>query len=994
MPAKPRKFLRGMISPEPKRIINRERAILLLVIAFVITSIYIHGFDHGVGTGEPHLKDEEGYYGWAELYTEGYYSIPLDEVRGTLHYETTFSTDVQTGQFDLDHAMGSFDDTGQNNDIRITLRYANGTAVPNANVSIDLKAQTSTDILINTTDSSGVCILYNIPLGKVPIVATIPQEEEGLPIILHETVESTSKGGRYNIYAEAQITRITDNFLVPNLNVETVDNGPLTPVADAEIYIDGNYAATTDAAGNALLPDDRMQHARIGVKFDHDVSGRVRLSLGDQVRFLNDKGVAFFGVTNNYLISVLVEDIFGKPVEDVEIMVDPGQGGTVSTEMTDGNGELELELELESGEHVLVAHKLVDGYEPPLASGIAEVDGEYQYVNHWPPGPSVVISWLINIGAEGMFGTLMILLLCFSTWGVARRIFGWKVAALATFFSMTNGITLQLYFGQWMGDLSSTAFAFGGLWLFLVSMDLWKKGRSEPGTKGEDVGSEDDEAIDWESEGNQGNDRKSPRSRKEFTVRWFFPVLAALVSGLFFGACVTMRYSTIVACAMPFIYLLGYSIKESIRGKRNWKTAIRNFFSRRTVVIWLALLIPLVIGMAIIGALLMSYNDHYFGGPLNSGYQSSHMLVVDSDTSGNQSLEAHEPPNTFFDAYFRWGDDDKENAPYIFQYMLIFVPILYLALPALYVLRKEPMMYSLFSWVVLTFIIYLSQGWVLKRTIEDIRYYSPLIPPCAILAGSLLVSLGRAGKKILPHGKNMNRAVVGIIAVVVLLLLVATVTAGNYTIEDKVNPRKFGPPQGGKDQSMDIPRVPIPSLLDTPGEFEDKEVTVIHAEVDRIMNQENHLYMLRDDKTLEEKILMNVQEPVESLKPGTALEVTGVLLPDKKKPGNWLLVVEGEKDIRIMTRANTGEVNPTNEFISGVQGTRGSEITRNQFPSFNDLQIPQGNNNKQQPRPQKSNERSPLADELITARTLSVSGLAIFYVLGAYVWVKRKENRR
>ena len=699
-------------------------------------------------------------------------------------------------------------------------------------------------------------------------------------------------------------------------------------------------------------------------------------------------------MTNSYLLSVLVEDIFGKPVEGVEIIVDPGESGTVSAELTDENGEVEIELALASGEHVLVAHKLVDGYEPPLASGIAEVDGEYQYVNHWPPGPSVIISWLIYAGAEGMFGTLMILLLCFSTWGIARRVFGWKVAAVATFFSMTNGITLQLYFGQWMGDLSSTAFAFGGMWLFLVSMDLWKKGRSEPETSGEADGQENDGEIDWDSDGDGKRCSKNNPYGEKFAARWLFPLLAALISGLFFGTCVAMRYSTIVACGMPFIYLLGYSIKESVPGKRSWKRAIRNLFSRRRVISWLALLIPLVMGMAIIGALLMTYNDHYFGGPMNSGYQSSHIMVVDSDSSGNQSLEAHEPPNTFFDAYFRWGGDDKENAPYIFQYMLIFVPILYLALPALYVLRKEPLMFSLFSWVVLTFVIYLSQGWVLKRTVEDIRYYSPLIPPCAILAGSLLVSMGRAGKKIVSHGKNMKCTVYGIIAVAVFLMLVATVTAGNYTIEDKVNPRGFGPPTGGKDQPMDIPRVPIPFLLDTPGEFEEKQVTIVNAEVEKIMDPEKHLVVVRDELTPNEKILMNVQNPVSSLKKGTALEATGLFVPDRKNPGNWMLVVKGEEDIRILTRSDSEEDDPGGQIFSEEEGTRGTDISNDLDLSIIRLQTQPGGDNKLQPRPPKSNERSPLADELKTARAFSVSGLVLFYVLAVYIRVKGKANRR
>ncbi|MDP6156826.1 MAG: hypothetical protein QF682_11945 [Candidatus Thermoplasmatota archaeon] len=903
MPSSISTFIRQVIKPDPHCKLNRQRAILFLFIVFIVVTIYIRGFEHGVEGEKPHLKDEEGFYGWAELYTEGYYSIPLQEARGTYYYDTVFTTKSDNSAADITTIIGSFDESGKNNDLKIEIAYVNGTPVFNANVSIKLKGGLQGGVASNITDENGTCILYDIPMGIVPLEIIIPREND-VPAVMQVMIDSKSKGGRYNIYATVEVEKLTYDYLGTALKVERIVNGTSEAIFQAKINVNGQFIGETDLAGVISLSSEDREHAFVRIRPPSGSLMGLRVSLGALEGITDEKGAVFFAVENDYELSISVEDIFGIPVEDVNISVDPEPPTIKVIDTTGNDGKLKLIMKLKVGEHRLVAHKNVDGYIPPLASGVAVVDGEYHYVNHWPPGPSVVISWLIYIGAEDIFGVLVVILLSFSTWGVARRIFGWKVAATATFLAMTCGITLQLYFGHWMGDLSSTAFAMGGLWLFLISVDMWKKSRNPDEVEGKGERDSQNNKIDWDNEPPEMDSSGMEINGHPFIRRWVLPTSIAILSGLLFGCGVTMRYSTLVACSMPYIYFLGLSIKEASVKKRAKKNDakrisgfIKNFFSKRSLGRWIGIIIPLTVGMIIIGSILMCYNAKYFGGPMNSGYQSQNILaVINADTSGNQSLESYEPPNSFFESYFIWGDDDKENAPYIFQYMLIFVPILFLSLPALWFLRKEPLMFALFAWILLTFVIYLSQGWVLKRTIEDIRYYSPLIPPCAILGGSILVRLGQGGFWRNP-GRAKKGISIGIPLIIISLLLVATVTAGNFAIEERTEKSKMGPQQGGMNELILAKEVSIPQLLENPLEYKGKPITVTHGIVDKIMDPAKGLALIRDERTPDKKIVLNPIEAIQGLELEMKIEATGTFKPPPNSSGYWQLIVERTEDV-------------------------------------------------------------------------------------------------
>ena len=995
-------FFRKAFSREYKHIFNRERTIILLIIVFIIISLKIWSIEHGVNNGEPHLKDEEGFYGWAELYAEGYYSIPLDEAKGMYLYTSVFTTEKKADLVDIETSMGSLDRTGKNNDLMVILHFFNGTPVFNADVSVKLQGKEAKNPYSNSTDSNGSCTLYNIPMGKVPLEIVIPQDEKGLPLVIQETIDSKAKDGQYNIYANIETELLTNETLSMDLHVDRMAGGLPTPMGNAMIFVDGQEIGRTNSQGYLEIPTGESGHAKIMVRAPDGNNNNIRLTLGGLELMTDQNGVAFFGIINDYRISVTVRDIFGVPLEGVSISVDPRGPDMDIIDTTDKKGSLIFEMSLIEGEHVLVANKVVDGYVPPLASGVALVDGEYHYVNHWPPGPSVVISWLIDIGLEDYFGMLIMLLLCFGTWGVARRVFGWEVAALATFLTMTCGITLQLYFGQWMGDLSSTALAIGGLWLFLVSVDLWNKGFVKLKGKERDGGRSGNSDIEWKDNGEEA-DICGMNGRGHSFLRYrILPVMVALFSGLLMGASVTMRYSTIVACFMPYVYFLGLTIKNAVAERKHNRSFLGNFFSRQNVFKCFGIIIPLTIGMLIIGAMLMSYNDRYFGGPFNSGYQTQNVrAVVNTDTSGNQTLGSYDPPNTFFEGYFIWGEDDKENAPHVFEYLLIFVPILYLALPSVWFKRRDPIMYALLGWVVLTLVVYLSQGWVLKRTIEDIRYYSPLVPPCAILGASLLIPLARTNKlggvfRIRKRGLGP-----GIVCFIVLLLLAATVSAGAHAIQDRIELSKREPQPGGMGN---VPKnkaeVPIPVLLENPREYEGTRITVIHSIVDEIIDQNKGLLILSDDKHADKRLLLKCEEPLHDLGKGMRIEATGMFVPDLKgdrsvNPGDWLLKVANDNDLSVISRGSAQMYEKQNETWEGsMEITRGMEEEwEPEIPSQNQIDPRPGNQpTNGPPKGFKSMGRQPLADKLVKAKGFALAGLLLFYILGTVTLVKRKRR--
>ncbi len=990
-----RAFIAQLWQPADGAKLNRERAIVFLCVLFAVVSLFILPIEHGVGRTEPHLKDEEGYYGWAVLYTDGHYSLPMEKVSGRYRQPTQFSTEAAANAIDLVWTLDDRDAGWRKNDLDIVVRWSNGTPIEGAKVSI---IEANGARTTNRTNATGGCIHYDIPFGRFPLEIVVRDEPNGTPLIVTEIVDAKMGMGQYTIHPTVETTALTDRALGRNVTVmrPRTNGAGSTPVTNATIFLDGKPIGRTNGTGMVQLPNGERQRARVGVRLDDGNTSRVRglkVIHGEVAAFTDARGDCIVAINNTYRITVTVTDTFGTPVEGATIsrITHRAINRTIAMGKTDSEGSLIFEAELRAGQHRLIAEKTVDGYDPPLASGVAEVDGSYHYVNHWPPGPSVLIAALIFLGLQSAFGFFIMLLLSFSTWGVARRIFNWKVAATATALVIVNGITFELYFGQWMGDLASTAFAMGGLWVTLVALDRHREQIRDP-THGASV----------------------PSYRGTLSA-----VALAALAGLLLGIAVTMRYSTIVACAMPYIVVLGITLKNSVGAApgsdekqrregshKQFLELVRRIFARENRAVWFAILVPLTLGMAAVGAMLIAYNATYFGGPFNSGYQSQTIrAMVETNASGNQTLSDYEPEESFFAHYFKWSEADRENAPYIFAYLLIFVPIFFAALPAIWLFYRKPVVIALFYWMIVTLVIYLSQSWVLSRIVEDIRYFMPLVPPAAILTASLLQAQFRMRRRL-----SLSRRAAFLAPIIaVALFIVATTAAGHYTVTSELHEAERGgaPPGGGRipaphgapTNGVSLPHgdaVPIPILLASPQRYANRPVTVVHCVVDQIHSE--HLLQLRDDRTPNQTLMLSSHEPLLPLSKGTAVEATGQFSPDRHRPDAWLLVVERAEDIVPVETENGYPPEPRSTPTS----TRGAQLDPlSEAPTTPHVEPQDGaENTTRQPIGGQEllgdgdrEKYIPLKRDLNGLMVFSIAGLALYYLSGATLLVLDRRRR-
>ena len=695
---------------------SERRSLLILFACLIIAAMIIVPLKHGVNPGEGHIKDEEGYYAWAVLYNDGYYSLPIDKAKGEYHYHETFSIDPRVSDVVFYAEVLALDGDDKADDLFVNLGWRNGTQISDAWVRIFLSENR---VLEEKTNISGNAELHNISFGPRPVEVFIPSEP---PIIFHEIVEIQSDIARYGIYSETNITLLTNNTLENQTMRFLYKNG--TSASGLALLKKGWVINYSSSDGYIILAgiEEKYGVFQVGKPIESDIIvyepvPDIQVFLDGRTCGITDENGTFFcSVIDEVQLHIMVRDTFKRPMEGVDVVLDKVKLGE-----TDSDGKLVFETGLDMKDHSLSFHKKVDGYQIPLASGLGMVNGELHYINHWPPGPSMLLSWFMSLNIEKLFGLFLYVVLIASTYLLARRFFGYKWALLSALLVMANSVVLMLFYAQWMGDLASTSFCFLGLLLFVEGGEYLIAGKR------------------------------------------ILPMLLLFTSGLSFAAGVSMRYSSIVLCLPPVFYIV-WSIYP--KGGR-----IRGLFSSTNIRRGVAVIAPWLIGLLVIGLLLAQYNTTYFGGPFNSGYQSTRALFTVSGTDENQSLETYQPEESFFEAYFNYDTNTLLNTPRIFVFILCLIPIFFVCLPSILKWRK-PLVTALFVWMAGILFIYLSQGWVLNHFFGDIRYYVAIVPAASVLSVLILREIWHNS-----HWAGRERRRKIFMLIVVSLLLISSLLA-------------------------------------------------------------------------------------------------------------------------------------------------------------------------------------------------------------------------
>jgi len=815
---------------------SEKNVAMILMVGFLLISTWIVSQPHNLLL-EGHLKDEEGYYPWAELYLEGYYSLPMDEVNGVYGYQESISVDSEAPPLQVEYTITDLDGDGQNDDLSVVVNYENGDPVTDASVYIPRPGGARIESI---TNESGQAQLYDIPLGTPPLIVEL--EREGEPrLIVRTNLESTSLGqARYGITTLTTVEFLSDRTLKGLLEVYWMDGDPAVGI---EVRFNGQLKGNTDDQGHLELGDLEQKRGNFEMKDEGESPRNLRVVLGGRdLGQLDTNDRVQVKVVERTKLSVRAQDLFGMQVEGAIMTLFP-TGDELGT--TPQNGTLTIVRDLELNVYQIKTDWKIEGYDPPMASGIAPVEDEYHFVNHWPPGPSVVLMPLIVLGLEEYFGTLMAAMTCIATYGLGRRWWGWRTAALATVFTYLNGVVLMLQFGQWMGDLAAVAFALPGFWLVVEATHL------------------------------SGTDTNH-RLQKVLGL--------TVLGGVLVGIGVTMRYTTVLASGSLYLYIGWYNLPDG---------NIRQFWNRlKTALSWPHVKEPLMqagaltLGLLLIGIPLAMYNDAYFGGPFNSGYQSKNVLEVSSD-SGNLTVETHEPAGTMWEGYVNLGDQEIENLGQVGRFVTAFFPALLIIPSGIWVAcRTAPANVALVYWIGAMLAIYLTQGWVLNNTFTDIRYYLPLAPPLGLLAARGMLTIGKS----LEYG-NM---VVGFVS---LLIVASGATVFLETEEDLQT--RWTKMNNAPNQQQTI-ETNIDQLATSPQDFYDRKVHIGGGDVIEIVGPS--AVRLADPVHPESEIQLILGPYQVELEEGDRIQVTAMFRIDDhpNNPDDYGLFLQNEEDLQFV----------------------------------------------------------------------------------------------
>lgn len=334
----------------------------------------------------------------------------------------------------------------------------------------------------------------------------------------------------------------------------------------------------------------------------------------------------------------------------------------------DGNFYLEVQPGRMYG---ITAIKRTYHIAPPIGSVVVYVNGEYALANRWAPGYSYLMIPFWLAGLINFIPIFTFFIGSVATYLLARRLYGDLVAFYSSLLFMLTGLGLMMLFSRGMADYATMAFSTLGIMLAVESIQKRR----------------------WEKIENP---------------------LLALTGGLSLGFAVIIRYSTVTVALAPIIYLAARMITK----RETLKKEILSFST-------------FILGLAIMGIILASYNSALFGGPLNSGYQMSHRIEF---INGNATIET--PTTNMFEKYFHPSWEALNN---IFKRIL---PQLFLLLPTLFIAPlgffldyRRSRTWLMLLWGIPTLLIYMQLPWVGHVPYEDMRYFLPLLPPTAILSG-------------------------------------------------------------------------------------------------------------------------------------------------------------------------------------------------------------------------------------------------------------------
>ncbi|MCG7845269.1 MAG: hypothetical protein MIO90_07565 [Methanomassiliicoccales archaeon] len=333
-------------------------------------------------------------------------------------------------------------------------------------------------------------------------------------------------------------------------------------------------------------------------------------------------------------------------------------------------------------------------------------DGQFQVVNEKGPGHALLLVPFYLLGADFLFGPLMAGIAVLATYMLGKRLFNWRIGAMAAVFVLTDVSVIMMWYRSYWNDASTMSLLVLAIWL-AVEANYWINGRS----------------LDT-------NDVRKATIRQKLTA-----IIVGMLAGLSFGMAVSTRYATALILIPIVLYFVGFYLIRAWPSLRACKmsAAIRSTFR-----MW-PLMVVFMIGLACVLLPLMSYNSMYFGGLLSSGYDATTLEEFSEFGNLTERTTSSDWDASSFDGLSTAASNFITLLPTLIARM----PFLLLFPFGLWMVRKKyPIMALLAGWTAVNFYTYLSISWVsiyaggiLSGVLYEPRYFIPSIPALALMAG-------------------------------------------------------------------------------------------------------------------------------------------------------------------------------------------------------------------------------------------------------------------
>ncbi len=452
-----------------------------------------------------------------------------------------------------------------------------------------------------------------------------------------------------------------------------------------------SMAQATDVHGSALLRNLPRRDLLIAASYFLHQAGEPDLALreGEVLPYRFGltpylASISLSATSTTSVVRVSVHDHLAQPVAGARVVLvtkaTPGAFRTMGT--TNSAGELDVDPGSE-GNFILKVQK------EALRGGITEaalvrLGGEYRVVNVYPPGYAFLLGLSMSVGLEAWVTPVLHGLVTGVTYGLARRLYGWRVASIAAVLTTTCSLAVVMVYTRGMADYAAMAFPLVGLWLFYESA-------------------------------------KAP-SRS-----WRGSALA-VAAGLAVGVALAMRYFVAPVAGgalLALVFLANGRLPRLTLGRLRARLPLA------------------LLGLAPPLALLALYSSAYLGGPLSIGYL--HNMGVDLAPGGGTVPKETTVLDFIVENLNPLAALPSMGIRLLF--VALAFPFLALLPWAFRRKPWHPGTAVLGAYFGINFLAFLFVPWVaawgdLSRSLEDLRYFLPGIPAAATLAAHGLDSKG------------------------------------------------------------------------------------------------------------------------------------------------------------------------------------------------------------------------------------------------------------